>query len=145
MTSPERTGYCSEPNRKVASPLRITKSSSLTWWTWSGNALFPGDSTVSRQPSLVAPSGAAIGAKRASNPGLGFLRVLRHQLDVIDVDERTLRHLCAPSEVNRDPRVHGPVSIIFRFFVSEATRPERHQGKTQRFRRVDVGANITGT
>src|SRR3984893_10300911 len=70
MTSPERTGYCSAP--KVASPLRITNSSSLTWWTWCGNAFFPGGSTVSRQPSLVAPSGAAIGAKRASNPASGF-------------------------------------------------------------------------
>jgi hypothetical protein len=32
--------------------------------------------------------------------GLGLLRGLRRQLDVVDVDEGTLRHFWAPSEVN---------------------------------------------
>ena len=35
-------------------------------------------------------------------PGLGLLRALRHQLDLIDVDEGTLCHSHVPFVVNRD-------------------------------------------
>jgi hypothetical protein len=38
-------------------------------------------------------------------PGLGLLRGLRRQLDVVDIDEGTLRHFSAPSEVNLDSQI----------------------------------------